>query len=307
VGRFALEVDATPTEVSVGDPVTLRMRLRGTGNLSHALPPALVDSEGFRTYEATESTDAPGFARSFEQVLIPNARAVRSVPPVRFSFFDPEARRYETLESAPLALTVRAAAVAPAQVIHAAPATNPGGETLGRDIIYIKDEPGRLVARLAPWYGTLLLLLWQPVPLLLFAGAVWYARRRERLSGDRRYARFTAAGREARRGLQAAQAAVAASDRVQFYDIVSRTMQDYLSAKLDLPPGAVGAEVEVAGNISSEMQERLRQFFDICEQTRFAPGEGSADMQTTLDLAREVVREFERRQRSVPTSDGARG
>jgi hypothetical protein len=77
-------------------------------------------------------------------------------------------------------------------------------------------------------------------------------------------------------------------------------MQEYLSAKLDLPPGAVGADLAVTEKISSESRTRLRQFFDICEQTRFAPGEGGGDMQTTLDLARELVQEFERRRRSAP-------
>jgi hypothetical protein len=301
VGRFTLDVEAAPTEVNAGDPVTLRIGLRGNGNLSHAAPPALVDSAGFRIYEATEAAADGGFTRVFEQVLIPNDVAIGSIPPVRFSFFDPEQGRYQTLESAPVPLAVRpAVAAGQAQIIDTAAATGQQKETLGRDIIYIKDEPGRLVTRSAPWYGSVLFLIWPPVPLLLFAVAVWHARRRERLSGDRRYARFTAAGKEARRGLHAAQAAIGSGDRGRFYDVVSRTMQDYLAAKLDLPPGAVGADVGVTQEISTEMRPRLRQFFDICEQMRFAPGEAGGDMQTALDLARELVQEFERRQRSLP-------
>src|SRR5262249_50236022 len=42
VGRFTMEVRASPLEVTAGDPVTLTATLRGEGDLSSVTPPALA-------------------------------------------------------------------------------------------------------------------------------------------------------------------------------------------------------------------------------------------------------------------------
>src|SRR5262249_50751644 len=48
VGTFTLDVTAAPTELGAGDPITLHMTLRGSGNLGDAAPPALTSTDGFR-------------------------------------------------------------------------------------------------------------------------------------------------------------------------------------------------------------------------------------------------------------------
>ncbi len=310
VGTFAMNVTAAPTELNAGDPITLRMEVTGNGNLTEAQPPTLTNAESFRTYEP-RANKAEGAGRSFEQVLIPNDAGVRAIPVVRFSYFDPQARRYQTLESQPIALVVRPPQNAPGPniVTSAAPAARSvADEKLGRDIVYIKDDPGGLVARSETWYGSLPFLLWQPVPLLLFGAAVWYDRRRQRLSGDVRYARFTRAGKQARRALAAAEQALALAlagrDRARFYDTVSRTMQEYLGAKLDLPPGGIDAEAVTRRGVPEECAQRIRDFFATCEQVRFAPGAGDGDMRGTLALARAVIKRLERERRLAPAAAG---
>ncbi len=300
VGHFNMEVTASPTELNAGDPITLRMNLTGRGSLADAQPPALTNADSFRTYEP-RAGKLEGAARSFEQVLIPNDAKVHAIPPVRFSYFDPEARRYQVLESQPIALVVRPPQSAPrAEVVTGAAPRSAPEEKLGRDIVYIKDDPGRLAAPADAWYRSLPFLLWQPVPLLLFAAAVWYDRRRQRLTGDVRYARFTRAGKQAKRALAAAEHALATGNRQQFYDALSRTMQEYLAAKLDLPPGAIDADAVAARGVSDECVQRVRNFLTTCEQVRFAPGTGDGDMRGTLALAQEVIKQLERTRRIAP-------
>ena len=302
VGHFNMQVTASPTELNAGDPITLRMNLTGSGSLADAQPPALTNADSFRTYEP-RAGKLEGAGRSFEQVLIPNDANVHTIPPVRFSYFDPEARRYQVLESQPIALVVRPPQSAPrAEVVTGAgPAARPAPEEkLGHDIVYIKDDPGRLAAPADAWYRSLPFLLWQPMPLLLFAAAVWYDRRRQRLTGDVRYARFTRAGKQAKRALAAAEHALATGNRPQFYDALSRTMQEYLAAKLDLPPGAIDADAVAARGVSDECVRRVRDFLTTCEEVRFAPGMGDGDMRGTLALAQEVIKQLERTRRIAP-------
>ncbi len=313
VGTFSMQVTAAPTELNAGDPVTLHVNVTGTGNLGDAAPPQLTRPDGFRTYEPravrsdTGSAGGMAVSKSFEQALIVNDASVRQIPPVRFSYFDPQAGRYETLESQPIALVVRAPQNQPRSEI----VTAGGGaqrivpeEKLGRDIVYIKDDAGRLT----PIGGRrhLPLLLWQPAPPLLFFAALWYERRRRRLHGDLRYARFMRAGKHARRGLATAEQALARGDRHTFYDAVSRTMQEYLGAKLDLPPGSIDADAATGRGVSNESVQRIRTFFATCEQVRFAPGSGDGDMRGTLSLAQDLVRRLERERRLAP-AEASRG
>ena len=302
VGSFSMQVSAAPTELTAGDPITMRIALTGSGNLGDAGPPALTSTDGFRIYEP-HVAKADGGTKNFEQVLIPNDAGVHAVPPVRFSYFDPQARRYQTIESQPIALVVRPPPNAPhAEIMAGGVAVRPAipEEKLGRDIVYIKDDPGRLAAPSDAWYRSLPFALWQPLPLLLFGAAVWYDRRRQRLSGDIRYARFTRAGKHARAGLAAAEQALAQGNREAFYDAVSRTMQAYLGAKLDLPPGGIDADAAGGRGIPEDCAQRLREFFATCERVRFAPDAGDGDMRGTLALAQEVIRRLERERRLTP-------
>jgi len=302
VGSFAMQVSAAPTELNAGDPITVRITLNGSGNLADAGPPELSSAEGFRTYEphaGKADGGGSGINKTFEQVLIPNDATVRAIPSVRFAYFDPQARRYQTVQSEPIALTVRAPKNAPRdEIVAVVPGVRAAPEeTLGHDIVYIKDDPGGLVPRSAGWSRRLPFLLWQPVPLVLFVAAAWYDRRRQRLSGDVRYARFSRAGKEARRGLATAEQALAHGDREAFYDALSRTMQAYLGAKLDLPPGGIDEEAVRVRGVPHDCVQQIAAFFTTCEQVRFAPGAGDGDMRGTLALARDVIERLERERR----------
>jgi hypothetical protein len=311
VGRFTLQVSAAPTEVTAGDPITLRMMLNGSGNIAEAAPPQLVNTDGFRTYETHPGKSQDGgpgsttIAKSFEQVLIPNDAHIRAVPAVSFSYFDPQTRRYETARTEPIALVVRPSRNAARQEVFAA--GTPGQrvapeEKLGHDIVYIKDDPGVLSTRTEHWYSSPLFWLWQPVPLLLLVTSAWYDRRRQRLTGDLRYARFSRAGREAHQGFATAEKALAKGESTAFYDVVSRTMQEYLSAKLDLPPGAIDAAAAARRGVAAESVQDIAQFFATCEQIRFAPSSSDGDMRGVLALARQIVRRLERQRGLAPAT-----
>jgi hypothetical protein len=314
VGSFTMDVTAAPTQLTAGDPVTVRMKLTGTGNLSDATPPELTRTDGFRTYEprAAKSdgsgTGGVAASKSFEQVLIANDATVRAVPPVRFSYFDPQTHRYQTLESQPIALVVRPPQHAPrSEIVAGGPAVPRAApeEKLGRDIVYIKDDPGRLV-RAARGPQHVAVVLWSAMPPLLFLAAAGYDRHRQRLRGDLRYARFTRAGKRARDGLARATQALTHGDRQTFYDVVSRTMQEYLAAKLDLPPGGIDATAVTDRGVPDECVGHIRMFFATCEQIRFAPTSSDGDMRGTLSLAQDIVKRLER-ERRLASAEEARG
>ncbi|MBW6521445.1 MAG: BatD family protein [Desulfoarculaceae bacterium] len=113
IGRFELQVQAEPTEVGPGDPITLTMTVLGTGNFDQVEAPILSEPEGWKSYPpSAEFTPAarPGQgSKVFAQAIIARSGDKTAIPPLSFSFFDPESRQYQTLRSDPVALQGRGA------------------------------------------------------------------------------------------------------------------------------------------------------------------------------------------------------
>jgi tetratricopeptide (TPR) repeat protein len=140
------------------------------------------------------------------------------------------------------------------------------------------------------------------VPAVLLGMVVWYDRRRQRLSGDVRYARFSRAGKEARRSFALADKALRHDTPAAFYNLASRTMQEYLAAKLALPPGAIDAEAIARCGLPAECVQRIADFLATCEQVRFAPKASKGDMHGLLSQARDIIRQLERLRGLTPKS-----
>ncbi len=293
VGDFSFDASIAPASVDAGDPITVRMTIAGTGDLATAAPPRLPTGEEFRRYDPqpVKGEDDAG-RRVFEQVVIPRRAGVAAVPAVQFSFFDPEARAYKTIVRGPFPIEVRGAVAAPSGVVaaDAPPAPSPSPAAVGRDIVYIKNDPGALRPSGARWYGGGWLLALLVLPVGGFVAMRAVLRRRERLAADPRQQRFRAAGREARRALAAAAALPA--DAPDAVDALAGAVSAYLAAKLDLPPGGVERERVLArlaaDGVAAPLCEQVGRFFAVTERSRYAGAAGAA-RDELLTLAGSVV------------------
>jgi hypothetical protein len=155
IGQFKLEASADPRKAATGDPVTMRVILRGQGNFDRIEPPVLTDDSGLVTYPPTakfKADDEVGLSgmKTFEQVLIAN-NARSSLPGYRFTYFDPATGRYQTLETPPVPVSITGAAIlAPTPAEAAAgtpsptPRPSPSPARAAGDILYIRTDFGRL-------------------------------------------------------------------------------------------------------------------------------------------------------------------
>jgi len=307
VGHFTFEVTAAPAEVTAGDPVTVHSVVRGDGALDGIAPPTIAAGDGFRVYPVQTSQPSDrNDERTFEQVVIPLREGPFRLPTLRFSYFDPTSRTYRTIAPSPITLTIRPSAQAKAtpQIVGAVPAPAPAPqrtETLGRDIVFIKDAPGTLRPVGARLYRSPVFWLLQLVPVLVWAVATAYDRRRRRLATDSQYARYTRAGREARAALARARLVLGRGDTARCHDQVAAAVRDYLAAKLALPPGSVleAAPDRLRANGAGDaVATQVTAFFTACEAARFAPRATSAsELETTLAQADAIVRALERSRR----------
>jgi len=114
VGTFDLSLAPSTTAVSVGDPISLRFEVSGTGNLGTMGAPVMDGSlaDTWRTYDATKTIDpeeesdgkTPGRV-TFERVIIP-LEATDEIPPFSLAFFDPVREEYVVRTTDPVPIEV---------------------------------------------------------------------------------------------------------------------------------------------------------------------------------------------------------
>ena len=105
VGRFDMDVYVDVDTISVGQPITLFLTIIGDGNLEQLRTPLLPELNGWRVYanspELRTNTDA-GLRlqeKTFSWLMIPDVTGTQIIPPIVFSYFDPQSETYETLTS----------------------------------------------------------------------------------------------------------------------------------------------------------------------------------------------------------------
>jgi hypothetical protein len=298
VGDFRFRATASPAQVPVGDPVTLKAIVEGQGNFMPVAAPRLGSQEGFKVYDP-QVTQEPQ-RKVFEQVIMPQNERVDRVPALVFSFFDPAAGAYRTLTQGPFPLKVTASADVSRVVGSTAPAAAGGRqESFGRDIVYIKESLGSLSP--APggiWTGSFPWLV-QVVPPLSFLIFAFLRARSRKLESDVRFARRLRAPRQARQGLQKAGKLLREGQAAAFYDSVFLVLRDYLGDRFHLPSQAITVsvidEVIAPRGVGTETLADLKEIFTDCDTARYAPAAiSSSRMKDVYEKLRRVIDTFER-------------
>jgi hypothetical protein len=168
----------------VGEPVSLRLHVQGAGNFDRVNSAMLTDAIDRKTYRTTSMfvpAEATGFRgdKVFEQSLVATQPGTQVLPPLEFSYFDPQTRRYQIARAAPLRLEVAPAPSVAAPVAATTPPTDPAPHAM-QDTLTMRARGDH--AAPAPEADSLIPLYLQPrslsVPVLLIVGitGVWFRR-----------------------------------------------------------------------------------------------------------------------------------
>ena len=130
VGEFKVASKVVPTRVSAGEPITWTVELSGTGNWPEirGLPARQVSSD-FQTVQPKPKRTQPQ-GKLFEGtlsedvVLLPTQAGTYDLPPLDFTYFDPQSGTYRVI-TAPGATVVVDPAAAPAAASAQPPAGTP--------------------------------------------------------------------------------------------------------------------------------------------------------------------------------------
>jgi hypothetical protein len=179
VGQFSMTVSVDPTNVAAGDLINIRTVIAGTGDFDRVSAPVVRTSGDFKSYPPALAPDASGRDRkSFRQIVIPQSVEAAQIRSVRFSFYDPRAGCYRTLDVGPFPLIFHAETNPPSagsgtELVKPA---LPGAAPLPR--LPLKDTAGRWHRiSTAPWYCSPLFLALNAVPMVALLAAFVIRRR----------------------------------------------------------------------------------------------------------------------------------
>lgn len=297
VGQFAMTVTAGPTTLSVGDPITVKINIAGRGLLDAVNLPEQPDWRDFKVYPATSSVKAENSlglegAKFFEQVVVPQNHEIKSLPPVRFSFFDPNLKAYRTLTNAPIALTVGHAALTSTPL---PPLTNQTDRAPAPvdDIIHIKARMDGVMAWQTPLVRQPWFLLLQGIPVAAWAGLVLWRKQRESLANNPKLRRRREVAQRVRDGLRELRQYADNQQAESFYACLFRVLQEQLGERLDLPASAITEAViderlRGRGPDESSLSD-LHELFQTCNQARYAPVQTSQAMAGLLPKVESVL------------------
>ncbi len=183
VGKgFSIDVSADRSVVQTGDPVRLTIDVRGDAALNTISLPVLansgLDARDFKVPEGPMAGIVEDGVKRFDVVVRVNSDQITEIPPIEFSWFNPDLGQYEATRSRPIAMSVRAAAVVSAADVVTARGADEQDAADGTARADLGREPTR-AARGRPMFtlsGAELSI--ETRPELLLAGPVsWYASR----------------------------------------------------------------------------------------------------------------------------------
>ncbi|MBI5669796.1 MAG: BatD family protein [Chloroflexi bacterium] len=236
VGQFELTAALDRQSLTLGEPVTLRLTVRGTGNVEQLPPPEVSTPEGWQqfttpsAYTATQDNGRIIGEKVFEWVIVPNQPGVQELPAISFAYFDPAALAYRTLNTAPTIIEVLPGNAGVAPPLGA---SQPEEST---ERMAIKPAPAAVINE-TPSPTWLFWLLWLIPPAAAFTSAGWLVHQQRR-SRNRAAIRRSAALARAEAQIQMA----ASHSPQQLYRVLREAIISYFGDKLNAPPSRIGQD-----------------------------------------------------------------
>jgi BatD DUF11 like domain len=302
VGNFTMTATAGPTNLAVGDPITVRVQISGSGALDALTLPdqtALHDFKIFAPTAKVQTTDALGLegTKTFEEIVTPQNPDVREWPPLTFSFFNPDDGKYHTLTQPATPLLVRSAGATPLPTIAGNKNLNADNPASPQDILPIKENLGTLAPASTPLIASPKFLAVQSLPVLALLAAFIWRKRADNHANNPRLRRQRAVAQLVRDGLNDLKMFAAENKPDEFFATLFRLLQEQLGERLDCPASAITENVieehPVLRNASQAARDGLRELFQLCNQARYAPVRGSGELNSVAAQFEKTVGELQ--------------
>ena len=185
VGQFTVRLEADKTSIAANNPINFKLFVEGIGNFQAIEAFKLPLPQDFELYESSNTYKPATFngfrkatngMKTFQYIAIPRKAGAFQIPPIQWSYFDPEKKEYKTISTQKIELSIQEGTQDATNNSYLNPlATNTPQSTpkLNEELRYLKPDASRSFS--LPTFlkfGSLLLVL-----INLALGAVLYGRK----------------------------------------------------------------------------------------------------------------------------------
>jgi hypothetical protein len=303
VGNLDMKAMLNKDSVNVNDAVSLKITISGTGNLKIAAAPKLKLPPNIEVYDPKISDELENTAsgtsgtKTFEFLLIPRHDGNFSIPPVTYSYFNPQKGKYENLTSGEFNLyALKSNDQAKGITVYGGVARE-DVKYLGKDIRFLKSEMGslresaNLLLAKSSFYSA------YAVAAFAFILILFVRKEHVRRNADQILVRNRKAAKVAGRRLRAASACLRNEQIDSFHDEILKAVWGYLSDKLNIPVAELNrnnaASSLKARGISEDKIILLTSILDTSEYARYAPAASGTEAEKVYNDTSQFIKSVE--------------
>ena len=303
VGDFSLSSSISSTHVKANEAITLKLTIKGSGNLKYLKNPELQLPNDFDTYDPKVDVNVKASAggvsgtRTVEYTTIPRFAGTFKIPAVEFSYFDIKSKSYKTLRTEAYEITVDKGAPGSGGKTVTNFSNKEDLKLLNQDIHYIKLDKMNLVQTPTLYIDNWIYWLWYIIPALAFIVFVIINRKQAKANANVALMKNRKANKVASKRLKVAGKYLKNHDKEHFYDEVLKAVWGYLSDKLGLPNSEltkdnVAAELEKYG-ANAELIAEFNDILGRCEFAQYAPSQTDEAMDELYTQTVEAIGKME--------------
>lgn len=304
VGDFSMEASLSNQEIEVNEALSLKITIRGIGNLPLLGEPTVNLPLDHDLYDVTRSLNMSTSGNrisgsvSFEYPIVARHAGRFRIAPVQFAWFDPNQEIYQTASTDEFTFTVlKGDQEEGAANVYVPGVMRESVEDLGTDIRDISRSPQTFVPLASSLFGTSWYRWIYPLILFLAVLAIALIQGVARRNADLNLVRNRKANKMARARLRKADRLRKSEDHSRFYEEIGKAIWGYLADKLNIETSMLSREVVVEHlkkrKISDSLQEELLRILDDSEFSRFAPSSEKSEVNVLYGDAVSLIRNLE--------------
>jgi hypothetical protein len=300
VGKLTLDAWIDKPKTKSGEPISLKIKIGGSGNLKLLEPLQVKFPPDFEVYDPKVADNvivsASGINgnKVFEYIIIPKHEGDYKIAPVHFSFFDLDKKEYVSLSSKEFTINVSKGDGATTSVISGIQKEDI--KFLGKDIRFIKTDVNLTKGKNSFWGSSGFIFL-SVLPLFLFFILIFYKKRRDELVSNEKLLKNKRATKVAKKRLALAQKYLVAKDSNKFFEEIEKALWYYVSDKLSIPVSDLtkdsASDALTKRNVPENIISEYLMTIDSSEYARFSPDSEISQMDKTYENAVKIISELE--------------
>lgn len=277
VGQYTISASATPTKVSVGDPITLTIKVGGGKYLKPVQWPDLENipelADNFKIPSEKAAPVIEDGYKIFTQTIRAGNDKIAEIPSIPLTFFDSDKGKYKVAKTEPIALEV-----SPTKILTSADLEGLDFAPVNKEVESIKKGlsanyenldalTNRTFSPLAALVSTPYLLIWAgPLLLLIISSMIKFFTYTtpEKVAAKRRRTAWTKAIGQLK----------STSGDLQGHGLLASTMKQYIGDRFDKIAGSLTSddcfEIILAETKDRQSAEKYKEIIASCETARYA-------------------------------------